>query len=280
MHYLGTYKKTPENGLAIFAGNVMEEEKVELFSVKPPQKLSVKKYVCGGQFFMDPLEEMLSSTEIYGVVAMDGNEATIAMLDGVEVKMLKSMVSLVPNKTTKGGQSKARYQRDRQEKQKAYFKKLAETARQFFNNKTKAVLLGGPGPVKEYFLNSVSFYGCGNVHVVDVGYADDCGIREIIYKSKDILEEQELMEEQKSLEAFKTAVFREGKATYGITEAEEAIKGKRADLILLSEECELRDKFLGMAKENETEVKIISAKTEMGAEFLKGFGGLGVMLRW
>ena len=280
VQHLGTYKKTPENGVVIFAGNVVDEDKVELFAVTPPQKLSVKKYVCGGQFFMEPLEKMLSSTEIYGIVAMDGNEATIAMLDGVEVKILKRMVSLIPNKTTKGGQSKARYQRDRQEKQKTYFKKLAETAVQFFRKKTKAVLVGGPGPLKEYFLNAVSFYGCGEVHVIDVGYADECGVREIIQKSKDILEKQELVEEQKTLEAFKTAVFTEGLATYGIREVEEALVGKRAETLLLSEECELKDKFLEMAKENETEVRFISAKTELGSEFLSGFKGLGAMLRW
>ena len=55
---LKRYNKLPENGLAIFCGNVSEEEgktDIKLWAVVPPEKIQVKLYWCDQKFELKPL---------------------------------------------------------------------------------------------------------------------------------------------------------------------------------------------------------------------------------
>ena len=59
---LKLYKKTPENGLAIFAGNISEKESqidIEIFSIDPPEPLNIRMYRCDQSFVVDILEDMM-----------------------------------------------------------------------------------------------------------------------------------------------------------------------------------------------------------------------------
>ena len=105
--YLKRYKKTPENGLAIFCGNVSESEgksNIDLWAIEPPQPLNVRLYRCDKEFVLDPLEKQLEADEVYGLVVMDRKEATIGLLEGKHVKKLRHMTSGVPGKQRAGGQ--------------------------------------------------------------------------------------------------------------------------------------------------------------------------------
>ncbi len=100
-------KRNPLNGLALFSGNVAEREgqsDVQVWSFEPPMPLRVRLYRCDQEFVLEPLKEMLEATEIYGLVVIDRNEATLGLLEGKQIKFLQHMTSGVPGKTEKGGQ--------------------------------------------------------------------------------------------------------------------------------------------------------------------------------
>ncbi|MBD3355499.1 peptide chain release factor 1, partial [Candidatus Woesearchaeota archaeon] len=53
IQHLKVYKKTPENGLAVFSGNVAEREgqsDVQVWSVEPPVHLNQRLYRCDKEF--------------------------------------------------------------------------------------------------------------------------------------------------------------------------------------------------------------------------------------
>lgn len=107
MHYLKMFREPPENGIAIFCGNISSEPgkpDVELFSVVPHEPVNVQTYRCDSVFFLEPLEYMLEAKESYGLVVMDGRDATIAVLKGKVTKIIKRVHSLAHGKHHKGGQ--------------------------------------------------------------------------------------------------------------------------------------------------------------------------------
>ncbi|MCX6749017.1 MAG: hypothetical protein NT076_05430, partial [Candidatus Pacearchaeota archaeon] len=101
------YKQTAENGIAIFCGNISENEgqtDIKLWIVEPFMPLNTRMYRCDQTFVIEPLKEMLAIQEVYGLVAMDRKEATLALLEGKQVKILRKMTSGVPGKYKTGGQ--------------------------------------------------------------------------------------------------------------------------------------------------------------------------------
>ncbi|MCI0564868.1 MAG: peptide chain release factor aRF-1, partial [Nitrososphaera sp.] len=114
MNHFKLYKRTPENGIAVFAGNVSDnpaKTDIELFSIEPPEKLNIGAYRCDSRFFLEPLQAMLGSTDSYGVVVLDGREATVALVKGTNISIIKKLNSTAHAKIRKGGQSARRYER-------------------------------------------------------------------------------------------------------------------------------------------------------------------------
>ncbi len=107
MGHLKLFKKAPENGIAVFCGNISDnpaKTDIEIFSLEPPQQLQVGIYRCDSRFFLEPLQRMVEVTDSYGVVVMDGREATLALVRGTEIHILKKMNSTAHQKIKKGGQ--------------------------------------------------------------------------------------------------------------------------------------------------------------------------------
>lgn len=63
MQQLALFKKTPEHGLALFAGNVGDEQNNEwvVESIIPPEPLQTRAYRCDQEFYLGPLEKMLET---------------------------------------------------------------------------------------------------------------------------------------------------------------------------------------------------------------------------
>jgi len=104
---LKEYKRTPENGLVIFAGNVSKVEgqsDLRIWEIEPPLPLKMRLYRCDKEFVLDALKEMMEVTEIYGLLVMDRKEATIGMLEGKRIECLHKMTSGIPSKVRAGGQ--------------------------------------------------------------------------------------------------------------------------------------------------------------------------------
>jgi peptide subunit release factor 1 (eRF1)/intein/homing endonuclease len=106
INHLKYYRKTPDNGLAIFCGNISKDPgkvNIELFAIEPLYPLNVSIYRCDSEFLLDPLLEQGKVKEKYGLVTIDGKEATIGILEGNTTRILKRLTTVGPSKSTKGG---------------------------------------------------------------------------------------------------------------------------------------------------------------------------------
>jgi len=155
MRHLQLYKRTPENGLALFCGNISKTDKadIELFAIEPPETIKVKLYWCDQRFVLDPLIDMVKEREVYGIICLDKSEADIALLSGKKIETLAHFESIVPGKTRAGGQSSARFSRVREGLLNDWLKHVGEAADKAFADRDAiGILLSGPGPIKEILL--------------------------------------------------------------------------------------------------------------------------------
>src|SRR3989344_5332763 len=107
IRHLRLFKKTPENGLAVFAGNASlreDQTDIRVWSIEPPQPLKTRLYRCDQTFVIDLLKEMLTVKETYGLIVIDNREANIGLLRGTLITQIAEFHSQVPGKTHAGGQ--------------------------------------------------------------------------------------------------------------------------------------------------------------------------------
>lgn len=237
--------KLPQNGMVVFAGNVSETDgksDIRLFTIMPVRPLKVKMYWCDSTFHLDHLKEMLTPNDFYAIMTLDKNEATIAQLVGKKYEILGHFTSMVPGKTRAGGQSSVRFERLREEAMQNFFKTTADKFNAYFEphtNRIKGVLIGGPGLTKTYFIEKKVIHHELEkkvIAVVDTSYTDEGGIRELVHKSQDILKDSELIKERQILDKFLGEVAKDGLATYGQNEVEQAINETRVSILIISED--------------------------------------------
>ena len=154
VRYIKDLKKNPENGLAIFCGNVSKvegQDDLQLWGVEPPLPLKIRLYRCDKDFVLEPLRELLEVSEIFALLVMDRKEATIGMLEGKRIEILQKMTSGIPSKVRAGGQSSQRFHRITEGLTKEFYKRIADEMKNLFyeNKKLKGILIGGPIPTKD-----------------------------------------------------------------------------------------------------------------------------------
>ncbi|MBU1197313.1 peptide chain release factor aRF-1 [Candidatus Micrarchaeota archaeon] len=274
LQYLKTLgHKAPPKGVAIFCGNTSQREgkqDLQLFAIIPPTPLGTQFYRCDSAFAIEPLEEMLEQTGSYGLVVMDGKEATVALLKGKRTKIIKKLHSTAHQKVMKGGQSAARFDRLHTEGVEYYYKRIGEAMSTFAEEKNlKGVIIGGPGPAKENFLRMKPFHHQLNViGVVDTGYTEEVGLRELLEKSQDLISEAEAVEEKVLLDHFMREVSTQGLATYGLKEIREALETGKASKLLITEGLELHDVTLE-CPDGSTEKKVIEGPIDPATTIFK-----------
>ncbi len=288
---LRDYSKTPENGLAAFAGNVSGKEgvsDVRFWGIEPPEKMSVRKYRCEQSFLLEPLSEMMEVYDAYGIVILDRREAQVAILKGKTISVIYSETSAVPGKYKAGGQSAARFARVREGLARAFYQKVADVVNHEFNPvvvKLKGIIIGGPGPSKEEFHNE-NFLNQeikkNVIAVVDVGYSGEQGIAELLEKSKEILAEESMIREKKATDRFFNILGKTPDlATYGEENVKKAAELGAIELMLVSDsksEDEI-EKFADLVESQRGDWIIISSITREG-QTLDGLGGVGAILRY
>ena len=107
INHLKLFKQTPPRGIAIFAGNISDnpaKTDIQLFSLEPPEVLKIGTYRCDSRFFLEPLQNMMETKDAYGIVVLDGRDATIAIVKGTEIRVVKKLHSMAHAKIRKGGQ--------------------------------------------------------------------------------------------------------------------------------------------------------------------------------
>jgi len=277
IHHLKTYGNVaPKTGVAIFCGNVSDnpaKTDIELFTVYPTEPVSISLYRCDSRFFLEPLERMLEVTDSYGLVVLDGRECTLAELRGTNTRILHRLNSTAHAKIRKGGQSARRYERLIEESIELYYKRVGESMDRYFVNTVKGVIIGGPGPTKDNFVKMSPFnYQIKVLGVVDTGYTDEYGVREVVAKSTDILSEQAAVKEKVIVERFIKEVVAGGLATYGEAEVRKALETKQASQLLISEG--LTYKRAKLVDTTTGEAQFITAKSPFDLqERIKAIGG-------
>lgn len=291
IQHLRTIERTPANGVAIFCGNIAAGEgKIDLrvWSIEPPIPLNIRIYRCDKNFVMDILEDMLVEHQVYGLVVLDRRDASIAILKGKTIILLKTTHSEVPGKFKAGGQSAPRFARLREGAIRDHFKKIADYMKEQFlplGNNLKGIILGGPGITINDFINYDYLTGDIKKKIIgtkDLSYTEEFGLQELLDKSEDLLAEEEVAQEKKIMNRFFTE-FRDNpkKVTYGEKETLKALEMNAVDILLLSESLpeetifQLEEK----AQQGGSTVKIISIETREGAQ-LKELSGIAAILRF
>lgn len=244
IQHLRTFRKTPDNGLVVFAGNISPtegREDIRLWSFEPPEKMTTKVYWCDQVFVLNPLKDLTKEKEIYGLIVLDANEATVGLLSGKRTIVLKKLEGNVPGKTVKGGMSQMRYDRLREDALNEFLTKIGEVATKSFleQENLKGILIGGPGPVKEKLAEKdYIHYQLKQklLGVKDIGYTDEYGLEELVQRSQDLLAAAAISKEHELMQKFFTMLNKEGNVAYGYTEVKKALEMNAVDTLLISEQ--------------------------------------------
>ncbi len=244
LQHLRFYRKTPDNGLVIFCGNVSGEEgksDIKLWAIEPPEPINVKLYWCDQKFELQPLKELVKEKDVYGLLVLDTKECTIGLLSGKYIKVLKHLESLVPGKFVKGGQSAARFQRVREGLIHDWYKKIGEICKEIFSQQEiKGLLVGGPGISKEHFLSGdflPTELRKKVIGIVDVGYTSEDGLHELVEKGIEFIRESKYAKEKEIIGKFLSELKRDSElVTYGLNYVLKALEQGAVEKLLISEE--------------------------------------------
>jgi len=290
IQHLRLFPKTPQNGLAVFSGNVSGQEgkyDFQVFSIEPPEPLNTRIYRCDKTFVLDILTDVLDVKETYGLIVMDRREADIALLKGKTIIPLTKTKSNVPGKTRAGGQSAARFSRLREDAAKSFYKKIGDMMKDEFLGKDniKGIIVGGPGHTKYDFVDG-NFLNTDVkkkiIGIKDISYTGSFGIQELLDRSEDILAEEELVSEKKIMAKFFELLAKNpGKASYGLEEVKNNLEIGAVETVLISEDSEEKiiDEFEELIKPVGAELKIISTETREGVQ-LRDIGKIAAILRY
>ena len=217
---LKTFNKVPENGVVIFCGEVPragDQTKMVQYVIQPPESITAFLYRCDSSFFTEPLDGMLVDKRYYGLIVIDRKEATIGMLAGTRIKVLKHFDSLVPSKHHQGGQSSVRFERLIEIAAHEFFKKVADNATEVFLTRPEllGILVGGPGATKGFFVKEEYLHHELRKKVVsplvDTGYTDESGLKELVDAAQGAIVDMQITSEKEMVQR----LFREIRKTDG-----------------------------------------------------------------
>ncbi|MFX1393322.1 MAG: peptide chain release factor aRF-1 [Promethearchaeota archaeon] len=246
---LKNIKDIPENGLIMYSGAIPQNntpgtEKNELYIVKPPEKVKTFRYHCASEFLLWPLEDMLKPKETYGLLVIGRAESAVGYIRGNHVEVVREFTSGIHGKHRAGGQSQRRYERVIEEGEKRFYRRISEEINKLFLDMEdlSGIFIGGPGQSKEKFVNDESLdYRLRDkiLEVVDLGYGGSEGIRALIEKVKDKIENVKYIREKLVMQRFMKEISNDsGLAAYGLEEVQKALNYSAVDTLILSEKLD------------------------------------------
>ena len=268
MSRLKYFKKPPENGLVFFVGEVAKRgDQTEMVAhvMEPPEPVKSFVYRCDSRFYTEPLEDMFGHKDVYGLITIDRSEATIGLLRGTSIEIVANIQSLVPSKHHQGGQSSRRFERLIELAAHEFFKKVGDKASEIFlPENVKGIFIGGPGATKEYFASKDYLHHELMKRIIDLydtGYTDEYGIRELVEKVSQTIEDLEIAREKKLVQRFMKEVKKVdgGLAVYGEKAVKKALEMGAVDVLLISDG--LRKVRYTMKCETCGAEKIVESKT-------------------
>jgi len=268
---LKNIKDVPENGLVMFSGAIPQSntpgtEKNEMYIVQPPDRVITFRYHCASEFLLWPLEEMLTTKETYGLLVIGRAKSAVGYIKGNHVEILPEFTSGIHGKHRAGGQSQKRYERLIEEGEKQFYRRISETINELFLSMEdlRGIFIGGPGQSKERFVNDESLdYRLREkiLDVVDLGYGGTEGIRALIEKVKDKIEDVKYIREKQIMQQFmKEVSIDSGLASYGLEDIQRALNYGVVDTLILSEKLDLYKIKLKCSNCGYTESRIIKER--------------------
>lgn len=324
---LKLYSTCPKNGLAIFSGEVIDENnkgKRLCIDFEPFKPINTTMYMCDNRFHIEPLEELLLDEKVFVFVILNATDYLLATLSGNTRAILDKDSTAPIAKTRRGGQSANRFARLREEAKHEWLRKVSERLKKNLVDTglikgAEGVILAGNAHVKDDFQGSalVDKRILEKVIVtVDVSYGGLSGFNHAIELTKNTLRGLKFMQERAALQAYFDLIATDGNVAFGIQDTMTALELGAVETLLVWDELETerrvyrvedsetpevlyeepdaprtetrtlltKQQFLEWIVENHTkfgaEVKFVSDSTSEGTQFVKGFGGLGAMLRY
>lgn len=204
--------RVPTNGLLLYCGTVLTEdnkEKKMTLDIEPFKPVSRSLYLCDNKFHTEELHRMLESDDRYGFIIVDGSGTYYAAVSGNVKEKLAYFTVELPKKHGRGGQSKNRFARIRQERRHNYLRKVAEMATQVFITNDRpnvsGLVLAGSAEFKETLFMSDLFdprLKAVVVKVVDVAHPGEVGLNQAIDLSADSLGNVKIIQEKKLVQKF------------------------------------------------------------------------------
>ncbi|MHA1656667.1 MAG: peptide chain release factor aRF-1 [Candidatus Heimdallarchaeota archaeon] len=244
LNRLKQIKELPKNGLVIFCG-MTQSGKVEYYPITPTEPITRKMYICDSRFHTEHLREQLEEKEQFGLMVLDRETASYALLRGNHLTFLRNLSSFVPGKHGKGGQSQRRIQRGTEILAQEHLKRAGEVANELFLNvpDLKGIVIGGPSLAKDNFVkgNFLDYRLQSKViGTIDTGYTGEEGIRELMEKSTELLKDVRYLEEKKLVQKFLQELGKDsGLVTYGQKQVMKAMDLGAVDTLLISEEMDV-----------------------------------------
>ncbi|KAI2657158.1 Eukaryotic peptide chain release factor subunit 1 [Labeo rohita] len=282
---LKLYNKVPHNGLVVYCGTIVTEEGKEKkvnIDFEPFKPINTSLYLCDNKFHTEALTALLSDDSKFGFIVIDG----------------------------RGGQSALRFARLRMEKRHNYVRKVAETAVQLFVSNDKVNVAGLRLQAKVLKLVDISYGGengfnqaielsaevLSNVKFIQekklIGrYFDEISqdTGKYCFGVEDTLKALEMGAAEilivyESLETMRYVLRLHGAEVNDSENGTEADTGKgkcntghEHELI----ECmPLLEWFANSYKKFGATLEIVTDKSQEGSQFVKGFGGIGGILRY
>src|SRR5881275_1196963 len=87
---LRSYRMPPPNGLVVFTGH-------KQIGADQTEMVAFVLDRCDSKFYTAPLHEMLAEKDLYGLLVIDWSEATLGLLRGKRIEVIKNLQSQVPS---------------------------------------------------------------------------------------------------------------------------------------------------------------------------------------
>ena len=310
---LKLYRKTPPNGLVILAGTLDEDRRISL-AIEPPRAINQSLYLCDNCFHLEHVLDTLADDErSVGYIIISGDDLLIVSIQGTAKKVLKRIEGVnLAKKHNKGGQSSVRFERLAQESRHNYRERSAEQAKTAFIQADKpnisSLFVAGPASMKDKLLTHLD-QRLRTIIVqptISTSYGLEEGLKEAIEVASERLGTLKSNEEKRQLITFFELISKDiPRVSYGLQQTLYAIDNGLVDTLIVDVdfvahldekrkaeisssddtfggclEVTFIDYVIHLSKKTSMHLVFVTGNTSQGSQFIKGFGGIGSILRY
>ena len=223
----------------------------ECIAITPPINIKRGFYRCDKRFHIKDLSVLYETGKKIGYILIEGENSSIYISNGRDSKKVWSVATKRQKNQKKGGQSAPRIERIRQKKELAYIKNIGEFSYRSFtkNNilQIEGIILAGPGEMKYKVQNELK--NLLKEKIIKVMTVDNLNFDEILLKSLEYLEDNDLKEEKNEINEIEDLIrINTDQIVFGMKEVNEYYKNFMLKKIIISSKYEKQFKEIGKCK--------------------------------